>query len=162
MDEKNKLELEEMINKLRGSTLASELQQEVEAIIKADEEKANIKTEADKKILEDIKAKEELLRKNPKIGADDAEEEPPKPPERDKTGKFTKKAPETPEEIEVAAAEDTETIKNLTEQMGKMAEEIDALKKRKNYRTAPPAAKKVDEVDDFVKQNITKNFEMIV
>ena len=46
--------------------------------------------------------------------------------------------------------------------MAKMAEEIDALKKRKNYRTAPPAAKKVDEVDDFVKQNITKDFEMIV
>ncbi len=43
-----------------------------------------------------------------------------------------------------------------------MSEEMAALKKIKNYRTAPPAAKKVDEVDDFIKQNITKDFEMRV
>jgi len=161
MSEKHK-ELEDLINKLRGTTPASELQKEVEAIIKADDEKANIKTEADKKILEDIKAKEALLRNDPKIGADDAEEEVKKLPEREKTGKFKKKEPETPEEIQEPGTEETETIKKLTEQMTKMGEEIDALKKRKNYRTAPPVAKKVDEVDDFVKQNITRNFEMIV
>lgn len=162
MSEKNK-ELEDLINKLRGTTPKNELLKEVEAIIEADETKANIKTEADKKVLEDIKAKEALLRKPKKKGEmDDTDEEPPEAPERDKGGKFVKKEPETPEEIEEAKEEDTETIKKLTEQMTKMSEEIDALKKRKNYRTPPPVAKKVDEVDDFIKQNITRNFEMIV
>ena len=155
-------EIDELINKIRGTTPSSELQKEVEALIKADEKNAKLKAEAAKKQLEDIKAKEDLLRENHKIGADDAEEEPPEPPARDKSGKFVKKEPETPEEQEEQDEKDAETIKELTKKMAKMVEEIAALKKIKNYRTPPPPAKKVDEVDDFVKQNITKDFEMIV
>lgn len=161
MNEKNK-EISDLIDKIRGTTPTNELQKEVEAIIKEDDEKAKVKAEADKKILDDIKAKEVLLKKTKTKEADDTGEEPPEAPERDKSGKFKKKEPETPEEIEESDKEDSETIKKLTEQMTKMAEEIDALKKRKNYRTPPPKAEKVDEVDDFIKQNITKNFEMIV
>jgi len=164
MSEKNK-EITELIDKIRGTTPTTELQKEVEAIIKADEEKAKIKAEADKKVLEDIKTKEALLRKKDKKKEKetvDTEEELPEPPERDKGGKFKKKEPETPEEQKEQDEADSETVKKLTEQMAKLSEEIEALKKRKNYRTAPPAAKKVDEVDDFIKQNITKDFEMVV
>ena len=115
---------------------------------------------------EDIKAKEILLRQKDKTVV------PPTEEKKEKTNieVYNKKLKaqqeedtEIPEEEEEAEEEDNEDIiKKLSEQMAKMAEEIDALKKRKNYRTAPPVAKKVDEVDDFVKQNITRNFEMIV
>lgn len=160
MSEKNK-EMDELLTKLRGSTPTSELKKVVDAIVKSDEEAAKVKAEAEKKVLEDIKAKDKLIRK-PKKKADDVDGEPPEEPERDKGGKFVKKEPETPEEIEESDKEDSETIKKLTEQMTKMGTEIDALKKRKNYRTPPPKAEKVDEVDDFIKQNITKNFETVV
>ena len=161
MSEKQK-EISDLINKIRGTTPSSELQKEVENIIKEEDKNAILKVEADKKVLEDIKKKEALLRNMKEKKADTKEGEPPKTPERDNAGKFTKKDPETPEEIEESDKADSETIKKLTEQMAKMAEEIDALKKRKNYRTPPPAAEKVDEVADFIKQNITKNFELIV
>ena len=160
MSEKYK-EITELIDKLRGTTPTNELQKEVEAIILADETKANVKAEADKKILEDIKTKEELLRKKTKTVV------PPTEEKKEKTNielynEKVKTQLEADKEIEESKKEDTETIKKLTEQMSKMAEEIEALKKRKNYRTAPPKAEKVDEVADFVKQNITRNFEMIV
>jgi len=160
MSEKQK-EISDLINKIRGTTPSSELQKEVENIIKADEAKAITKAELEANALKDIKAKEKLLRKVKKQ-LDTKDKKTTVEKDRDKTGKFTKKEPETPEENEEKDDTDNETIKKLTEQMAKMSEEIAALKKRKNYRTAPPAAEKVDEVDDFVKQNITKNFEMIV
>lgn len=154
-------EIDELINKIRGTTPSSELQKEVETLIKADEEKAKLKKEAADKLLDDIKKQEKLLKEKAI-----KEEKAKKEKKRDKTGKYLKTEPETPEENEEDEEEGeeqtNETIKNLTEQMAKLTEEIAALKKRKNYRTAPPAAEKVDEVDDFVKQNITKDFEMIV
>jgi len=168
MSEKSK-EIKELIDKIRGSTPSSELQKEVEAVIKADEEKAKILAETDKKKLDDIKAAEKKLKEDAikeeaaskKKEADNADKIPPELPERDNTGKFKKKDPATPEEEEDEVDADA-VIKELTEQMEKMSKEIEALKKRKNYRTKPPKADKVSELDDFIKQNITKDFEMVV
>ncbi len=138
-------EISDLINKIRGTTPTSELQKKVEATIKADEDAAKLKAEKDKKILDDIKTAEIKLK-------EDAIKE-----EKDK-----KEKPEDDSEEEEEDDKSDETIKKLIEQMAKLTEEIGALKKIKNYRTAPPAAKKVDEVDDFIKQNITKDFEMVV
>lgn len=157
MSEKNK-EIAELIDKIRGSTPKSELQEEVEAVIKADEEKAKIKAEADKKKLDGIKAVEKKLKEDA-IKAEIAKKEAEK---KKKAGGEEEEKSEEDSEDEEEEVDNEAVIKKLTEAMDKMAEEIDALKKRKNYRTKPPKADKVDEVDDFIKQNITRDFEMIV
>lgn len=90
---------------------------------------------------------------------DDKDKTPPELRERDDTGKYKKKEPDTPEEKE---DKPEDRIKELTEQLKTMTKEIDALKKRKNYRTKPPDAEVVDEVDDFIKQNITKDYEVTI
>ena len=175
MSEKSK-EIKELIDKIRGSTPSSELQKEVEAVIKADEIKAKAKTEADKKKLDDIKVVEKKLKKdaikeeaekikNEKEVASSTEEQKEKTnielynkqrkAEQEKDTKL--KEPTEEDEVDADAV-----IKELTEQMEKMSKEIEALKKRKNYRTKPPKAEKVSELDDFIKQNITKDFEMVV
>jgi hypothetical protein len=150
---KNKNEIDELINKIRGTTPSSELQKEVEAVIKADEEKAKLKAEADKKKLADIKAAEKKLK-------EDAIKEAGEKKKKKLTGQEEEEKSE--EDSEEEETDSDAIIKKLTEDMAKMAEEIDALKKRKNYRTPPPKGKKVDEQDDFIRQNITKDFEMVV
>ena len=96
MSEKGK-EIDELINKIRGTTPSSELQKEVEALIKADEEKEKLKKEAADKLLDDIKEKEKLI-KEAAIKEQKAKEDK----KRDKSGKFIKTDPETPEETEEA------------------------------------------------------------
>ncbi len=149
-------EISDLIDKIRGTTPTSELQKDVEAVIKADEDLAKLKAEKDKKKLDDIKAAEKKLKK------DAIKEEKDK---KKKTGEDEKEKPDADsddiEEVDLGKPNEA-TIKKLTEAMKIMSEEIAALKKIKNYRTKPPPAKKVDEVDDFIKQNITKDFEMRV
>ena len=152
-------EISDLINKIRGTTPTSELQKKVEATIKADEDAAKLKAEKDKKILDDIKAAEKKLKEDV-IKAE-------KDKKKKKNGEDEKEKPDDDsddiEEVDLGDPLLSEKqIKLLTEQMAKIAEEMAALKKIKNYRTAPPAAKKVDEVDDFIKQNITEDFEMRV
>lgn len=154
----DKKEIDGLIDQLRGSTQLSVFQKEVEKAIKADAESAKTKAEEDSKKLEKIKEAEKKLREE----ADTKDGTTPEEKKRDKSGKFLKTEPETPEETKEKDDTDNKTIKKLTEQMTKMSEEIDALKKRKNYRTPPPKGDKVDEPDDFIKQNITKDFEMVV
>ena len=154
----DKKEIDGLIDQLRGSTQLSVFQKEVEKAIKADAESAKTKAEEDSKKLEKIKEAEKKLREE----ADTKDGTTPEEKKRDKSGKFLKTEPETPEETKEKNDTDNKTIKKLTEQMTKMSEEIDALKKRKNYRTPPPKGDKVDEPDDFIKQNITKDFEMVV
>lgn len=154
--------IEKLINEIRGTTPEDKLKLGVQAIIKDDAEKAEAKakTDANKELLDKVKiAAEKLKNEKKEIEADSTDEVSPETPERDDKGKFKKKEPDHPNEDQ---DKDETEIKRLTEQMEKMAKEIDALKKRKNYRTKPPAAEVVDEVDDFIQQNITKNFESVV
>jgi len=151
----NNIEIKDLIDKIRGTTPSSELQKEVEAVIKADEESTKIKAAAEKKKLDNIKAAEKKLKK-------DAIKEEADKKKKKKAGEEEEEKSEEDSEGEEEEADNEAIIKKLTEDMGKMAEEIKALKKRKNYRTPPPKGKKVEEVDDFIKQNITKDFEMVV
>ena len=160
MPEINEEKIKELINEIRGTTSDDKLKEYVETVIKDDKEKAKVKAEEDKKLKEKIKkAADEIKNEKIKKEVDSTDDEPPKPPKRDDKGKFTKEEPDTPEEDD---DKDEAEIKKLTEQMEKVTKEIDALKKRKNYRTKPPKAKVVDEVDDFIKENITKDFEVII
>lgn len=163
LSEKSK-EIKELINKIRGTTPANELQKKVEAVIKEDEVKAKAKAEADKKKLDEIKAAEKKLKEDAtKEEADKKKAAADKKKKKKLTGQDEEeKTDEEPEGDETEEDDTDAVIKKLTETMDKMAEEIDALKKRKNYRTKPPKADKVSEVDDFIKQNITKDFEMVV
>ena len=165
LSEKSK-EIKELIDKVRGTTPSSELQKEVEAVIKADDDKAKAKAEADKKKLDDIKAAEKKLKKDAIKEETDkkkkAAAKKKKKAEKKETGDEEEEKSEGDSEEEEDEEDTDAVIKKLTEGMEKMAEEIAALKKRKNYRTKPPKADKVDEVDDFIKQNITKDFEMVV
>jgi hypothetical protein len=142
----------EMLDEIRGATPEDKLRAGVEAVIKADTEKAKAKADADaetkKNLLEKVKAVAEKI-KNEKQAAAEVPETP--------------ETPEVPEVPDTEEEEDkTAEIDKLTKQMADMAKEIEALKKRKNYRTNPPIAEKVDEVDDFIKQNITKDFEVVI
>lgn len=154
-----KLEIDELINKIRGTTPSSELQKEVEAVIKADEEKTKAKAEADKTKLDDIKAAEKKLKED---AIKEEAEKKKKAAEKKLTGQEEEEESEEDSEDEEEEVDSEAIIKKLTEDVDKMAKEIKALKKRKNYRTPPPKGKKVDEQDDFIKQNITKDFEMVV
>jgi len=152
--------ISEMLDEIRGSTPEDKLKAGVEAIIKADTKKAKVKADAEaetkKKLLEKVKAVAEKI-KNEKQGTEKPETK------KGKQGTETPEAPETPEVPEVPeVVDDKAKIDELTKKMEDMAKEIEALKKRKNYRTKPTAAEKVDEVDDFIKQNITKDFEVVI
>jgi hypothetical protein len=131
-------EVQELIDKIRGKTPDEKTKDTVDAILKAEKEleETKAKEEADKKasLLDKIKAEEEKL-KNQEEEEDEDEDET--------------------SEDESEEDDSEEKIKQLTEQMEKMTEEIEALKKRKNYRTKPPKAKKVDAKDlpDFIVQN---------
>lgn len=155
----NSKKITELIDEIRGTTPSSELQKEVEAVIKADEEKAEVKAKADKKKLDDIKAAEKKLKE------DAIKEEAEKKKEK-KTGEDEEEKSEEDSEEEEDDTDDI--IKKLTEDMDKMAKEIKALKKRKNYRTKiPPADKtKIKDLPDFIvqnAQNIANNeFEIVV
>lgn len=153
--ELNSEKVKALIDEIRGTTPADALKKGVELIIKSDAEKAKIKAEEDKKLQEKIKKEKQP----PEEDSSGKEER-----ERDKDGKFIKKEPQTPEEQEEQEVDDKDKVKidDLTKQMEAMGKEIEALKKQKNYRTPPPKAKKVDEVDDFIKQNITKDFEVVI
>jgi len=160
MPEINEKDINSLMAEMRGASPEATLKAGIESIIKADAEKAKAKVDAEKKLAKDIKAAEEKIKK---IELDKDGEEPPPARERDDEGKFKKIEPATPEENEEEEDDDSEIkIKELIEQMEKMTKEIDALKKRKNYRTKPPAAEEVDEVDDFIKQNITKDYEVVI
>lgn len=162
MPEINEEKIEGLLNELRGTTTSAKFKEYVATVIKADKDKAKAKVEEDKKLQEKLKKAIEKTRKSEKKKekeTDDTDDEPPETPDRDDKGKFKKKGPDTPPEI---TDKDEAEIKKLTEAMEKMTKEIDALKKRKNYRTKPPKAEVVDEVDDFIKQNITKDFEVII
>ena len=161
----NSKDIQELIDKIRGKTEADKTAETVDAILKAEkeiaDEKAKIKSEKDKSLLDKIKAEEEKLKNQKEKDADGTGKTPPKEPERDAEGKFKKKAPDTPEENEEEGEDDSEEIiKKLTEQMEKIGEEVKALKKRKNYRTKPPKAKQTDAKDlpDFIVQN-TQNIQ---
>ena len=162
MPEINEEKIKELLNTLRGTTTDAKFKEYVEIVIKEDKEKAKIKAETDKKLLDKIKKANDKIKESEKKKekeTDDTDDEPPETPDRDDKGKFKKKEPDTPPEI---TDKDEAEIKKLTDQMEKMSKEIDALKKRKNYRTKPPKAEVVDEVDDFIKQNLTKDFEVVI
>jgi len=161
MPEISEEEVAGLLDTIRGSTPDSNLRKGVEAIIKADAKKTKEKIDTEKKLLDKIKAAAEKLKneKKKEESSDNTEGESHRHSEKDKDGKFKKKETDTPKEDEDEAEG---KIKELTEQMEKMTKEIDALKKRKNYRTKPPKADVVDEVDDFIKQNITKDFEVLI
>ena len=150
-------EISELIDKIRGTTPEDKIKVGVDIIIKADAEKAKAKVEADKKKLESVKKAAEENKKKA------AEEEIKKKAE-------TKKKKSTGNKEEEKTEEDSEVdanakVKTLTENMAKMAKEIEGLKKQKNYRTKPPKADTVDELDDFIKQNsqvISGDFETYV
>ena len=155
----DKKDIDGLIDQLRGSTQLSVFQKEVEKAIKADAESAKTKAEEDSKKLEKIKEAEKKLREESVVPST---EEKKKKSNIEKHNEKLKKQLEADTETKEKDDTDNKTIKKLTEQMTKMSEEIDALKKRKNYRTPPPKGDKVDEPDDFIKQNITKDFEIIV
>ncbi len=142
----------------------------MESIIKADAEKAKAKAEAEKKLAKDVKiAAEKLKNQKEKTNMKTIKEITGKSVQEllDEEEKQKKKTSTGDKEKEKSGEDSEETdaeakIKELTETMDKMTKEIDALKKRKNYRMKPPPADKVDEVDDFIKQNITKDFEVII
>lgn len=161
----NSKDIQELIDKIRGKTEEGKTRDTVDAILKAEkeiaDERAKVKAEKDKSLLDKIKAEEEKLKNQKEGEADDADGTPPKEPERDSEGKFKKKEPDTPGENEEEGEDDAEEIiKKLTGQMEKIAEEVEALKKRKNYRTKPPKAKQTDAKDlpDFIVQN-TQNIQ---
>lgn len=159
----NEEEIKALIAEIRGENATDNIKSTVESIIKADTEKAKIKAEEDKKLQENIKAASDKIKKEKQPPEDDSSGKEER--ERDKSGKFIKSEPQTPaeqEEQEEQEDKDQSKINELTKQMEAMAKEIEALKKRKNYRMSPPKGKEVDEVDDFIKQNITKNFEVII
>ncbi len=151
-NELNTEKVKALISEIRGTSSADKLKKGVELIIKNDADKAKAKSEADKKVdkIKELDDKIKTLKTPPKTPETPETPEVPGVPE-------TADAPET-EEDEDKTAE----IDKLTKQMEDMGKEIDALKKQKNYRTKPPEAEKVDEVDDFIKQNITKDFEVVI
>ena len=156
MPEINEKDIASLMDEIRGASPEATLKAGIEAIIKDDKEKAKAKVDAAKKLAEKVK---EAADKIKEADLDDKDKTPPEVPERDDKGKFKKKEPDTPEEKE---DKPDDRIKELTEQLKTMTKEIEALKKRKNYRTKPPDAEEVDEVDDFIKQNITKDFEVTI
>ena len=138
-------DMTELIDKIRGTTPEDKIKEGVDIIIKADAEKAKAKAEEDKKKLESVKKAEEDNKKKA------AEEETKKKAEAKKKKLTGDKGEEkTGEDSEIDA---NAKVKTLTENMEKMAKEIEGLKKQKNYRTKPPKADTVDELSDFIKQN---------
>lgn len=160
-------EIKELIDKIRGKTEADKTADTVDAILKAEkeiaDEKAKVKAEADKKLLDDVKAAEEKIKKDL---AAEAKAKKKKAADKKLTGEEEEESSEegSEEDSEEDSEDEEETdeskIEKLTEQMDKMAGEVKALKKRKNYRTKPPKSKKVDAKDlpDFIVQN-TQNIQ---
>jgi len=155
-----------LIAEIKGEDPDDKLRGTIEATIKADAEKVKAKAEEDKKLQEEVITAAEEIKKIVPPETDSSGKEPR---ERDESGKFIKKEPETPEEQEAVEEpideeedEDESKIKELIGQVEEMNKEIEALKKRKNYRMKPPKAEVVEEVHDFIQQNITKNFEVVV
>jgi len=141
----NDKEIKELIDKIRGTTPEDKIKEGVDIIIKADAEKAKAKVEEDNKKLESVKkAEEENKKKATEEEAIKKAEAEKKKLTGDKEGGTTE-----PDSEEDANAK----VKTLTENMEKMAKEIEGLKKQKNYRTKPPKAETVDELDDRIKQN---------
>ncbi len=141
----NDKEIAELIDKIRGTTPEDKIKEGVDIIIKADAEKAKAKAEEDNKKLEIIKKAEKENKKKA------AEEEIKKKAEAEKkklTGDKEEEKTEEDSEVDASAK-----VKTLTENMEKMAKEIEGLKKQKNYRTKPPKAETVDELADKIKQN---------
>ena len=155
-------EMTELIDKIRGKSEADKTADTVDVILKAEkevaDEKAKVKAEADKKLLDDVKAAEKKLKE------DAIKDEAEKKKKKELTG-----GEEEEEKPEGDSEEDTDEslIEKLTEQIEAMGKEVEALKKRKNYRTAPPKSKKVDAKDlpDFIVQNTqdiqNKDFEVM-
>ena len=160
-------EMKELIDKIRGTKPEEEIKDKVEAIIKAEKDIKDAKTKASvdakAKLLEGIKAEEEKLKK------EGEEEEAEKKKKAAEKKKAKLNGEEEEEKTEGDSEEDTDEslIEKLTEQIEAMGKEVEALKKRKNYRTAPPKSKKVDAKDlpDFIVQNTqdiqNKDFEVM-
>ena len=153
----NSKDIQELIDKIRGKTEAEKTKDTVDAILKAEkeitDEKAKVKAEADKTLLDNVKAAEKKLK-------EDAIKEEAEKKKKEASGSEEEENSGEDSEDEEEEEDDDVTIKKLTKQMEKMAEEVKALKKRKNYRTKPPKSKKVDAKDlpDFILQN-TQNIQ---
>lgn len=159
MPDINKEKVRELINEIRGSTAVDKVKEQVKQVIAADKKKAEEAKEKVKKQKDEVDAKLKKIK-------DDLEAEEKMKAEKKKKEKESATGGEEEESSEDDEEEEEESeIEKLTKQMTDMAKEIEALKKRKNYRTKPPKAKKVDELDDFIKQNrqvISKDFEVVI
>ena len=155
-------EMKELIDKIRGSDPDTENRNKVDAILKAqkeiDDAKAKAEADAKSKQLDQIKAAEEKLKE------DAIKEEA----EKKKKAAEDKEGDEDEDEEEEEEETDEQKMDKLVSQMESMGKEIEALKKRKNYRSAPPKTKKVDAKDlpDFIVQNTqdiaNQDFEIVV
>jgi len=161
----NVKDMTELIDKIRGSTAEDVIKEQVEKTIKQDAEKAKAKSEADKKLKADIKKAADEIKKE-KVKKPETKEKKKKEKKEKSTGDKDEEISEDDLEEDDEDEDDTEPkIKKLTDLMESMAKEIEALKKQKNYRMKPPKAKKVDELDDFIKQNsqiMAKDFEVMI
>jgi len=159
MPEINKEKVKELINEIRNDNSLSNVENQVKKIIEDDKKKA---VEAKEKEIEEKKA---VVDKLQKIKDDlKAEEEKRAEIEKKKKEKSTGEGEEDDSE-DGSGEGDSNTVDKLTKKMADMAKEIEALKKQKNYRTKPPKAKNVEELDDFIKQNqqvISKDFEVYI
>ncbi len=160
MPEINENKIAELISEIRGTKPDDKIKDDVTKII-----------EADKKIAEEKKTKEDQVKKGVdeqinKLKEDALADDKKKLEKAEKKKKEKKNEKSTGEEEEENSDEDEEDeVEKLTKKMKEMTKEIDALKKRKNYRTKPPKTKKTDKLDDLIKQNtqiMQKDFEVYI